>query len=202
MGEKKKEQFCHFCYCFCNLRLTLCPADTLQLWKQWWGMVPKCWPVAGLGSPLASLGCPGQRWLFHCKAGGAAGSAASCRLPSAFAYSLEVSFLEKLQPRWSTTIWWTWLRNVCIEIRACGPMMGNDSTDMARGRKADTKTCMRTVHKHLTWRSQGLMVTWHTFVWNVNLRALCSAIWVWALNKSPKVPECKNHRVIWGGSDL
>lgn len=24
-------------------------------------MVPKCWPVAGLGSPLASLGCPGQR---------------------------------------------------------------------------------------------------------------------------------------------
>lgn len=96
-GGKKKEQFCHFCYCFCNLRLTLCPADTLQLWKQWWGMMPKCWPVAGRGSPSASLGSPRQRWLFHCKAGGAAGSAAICRLPSAFAYSLELSFLEKLQ---------------------------------------------------------------------------------------------------------
>lgn len=46
--------------------------------------------------------------------------------------------------------------DVCVRIRTCGPTMGNDSGEIARGRKADTKTHMRTFHKHPTQRTEGI----------------------------------------------
>lgn len=35
-------------------------------------------------------------------------------------------------------------------------MMGNGSGEIAGGRKADTETYMKTFHKHLTHRTEGI----------------------------------------------
>lgn len=35
-------------------------------------------------------------------------------------------------------------------------MMGNGSGEIVGGRKADTKAHMRTFHKHLTYRTEGI----------------------------------------------
>jgi len=49
--------------------------------------------------------------------------------------------------------------DVCVGVRARGCVVGNDSGEIARGRKADARIHMRTFDKHPAQRTEGVTDT-------------------------------------------